>query len=332
MVKENFVNKNHPATQDGDLGDTLDVELENASLPQESLQAEERSWKRITSKLIILFAIVVLASIVLSVLPDGTANEIFDNVKPYINYKLLFFIASGFLAQMVDGVLGMGYGVTSATCLMSLGVSPVSISAAIHTSEIFTTGISGYNHYKFKNVNKKMFKHLVIPGVLGAIIGAIFLVFLGDNASKWLSPLVALYALFLGIKILMKAFRNNQKKEKAKRIGWLAVVGGFLDSFGGGGWGPIVTSTLVSKGRSPGITIGTVSLTEFFVTLSSAATFFIAVGVQDWNVIVGLIVGGTIAAPIAARLVGVLPKKTMMIGVGIMIIIWCIRLLVKSFS
>jgi uncharacterized membrane protein YfcA len=292
---------------------------------------DESRWKKITTKLIIAFGLIILGSVVISYLPANTISEIIPTIKPYLNYELLFFIFSGFVAQMVDGVLGMGYGVTSATCLMSFGISPVSVSAAIHTSEIFTTGISGYSHYKFKNVNKKMFRHLVIPGVAGAILGAVFLVFLGDNAGKWLSPLVALYALFLGTKILIKAFKVNAKKERVKRIGWLAGIGGFLDSFGGGGWGPIVTSTLVSKGRSPGVTIGTVNLTEFFVTLASAAAFFIAIGVNHWNIVAGLIIGGGIAAPLAAKLAGRLPKRTMMIAVGIMIIIWCARMLVKSF-
>jgi uncharacterized membrane protein YfcA len=226
----------------------------------------------------------------------------------------------------------MGYGVISATCLMSFGISPVSSSAAIHTSEIFTTGISGYSHYKFGNVNKKLFRHMLIPGVLGAIAGVLMLVFLGEKAGKWLMPLIALYAIFLGLKILLKAFQIKKANSKAKRIGWLAAAGGFLDSFGGGGWGPIVTSTLISKGRDPKYTIGSVCLTEFFVTLASAITFFLTVGVHHWNIVLGLIIGGSIAAPFAARLAGKLPKKTMMIAVGIMVIIWCIRMFIKSIG
>jgi len=213
---------------------------------------------------------------------------------------------------------------------MSFGVNPVSVSAAIHASEIFTSGISGYSHYRFGNVNKKLFKHLVIPGIIGAILGALLLVFLGEKAGSWLMPVFALYALFLGVKILIKAFQKPAKDRKVKRIGWLAWTGGFLDSFGGGGWGPIVTSTLIAKGRSPKYTIGSVSLTEFFVTLASAATFFVTVGIQHWNIVLGLLIGGSIAAPIAARLAGRLPRKTMMIAVGIMVIIWCVRMIVKS--
>jgi uncharacterized membrane protein YfcA len=215
---------------------------------------------------------------------------------------------------------------------MSFGVSPVASSAAIHTSEIFTTGISGYSHYRFGNVNKKLFKHLVIPGILGAIGGALLLVMLGEKAGKWLMPLVALYAMFLGLKIILKAIQIKKASVKAKRIGWLAGAGGFLDSFGGGGWGPIVTSTLVSKGRDPRYTIGSVCLTEFFVTMASATTFFLTVGIHHWNIVLGLIIGGSLAAPIAARFAGKLPRKTMMIAVGIMVIIWCIRMFFKSIG
>jgi uncharacterized protein len=172
--------------------------------------------------------------------------------------------------------------------------------------------------------------HLVIPGVAGAVLGAASLVLLGNHSAEWLMPFVALYAAFLGFKILMKAYQDKRKTSKTKRIGWLAAVGGFLDSFGGGGWGPIVTSTLIAKGRSPKYTVGTVSLTEFFVTVASAFTFFITIGVSHWNIVLGLILGGSAAAPFAAKLAGKLPRKTMMTGVGILVIAWSLRLFIKS--
>jgi uncharacterized membrane protein YfcA len=290
----------------------------------------EQRWKSLASKLILAFVLMVIGHLVISYLPLPSVKEVGKGIEPYFNYQFLFFVLAGFLAQMVDGVLSMGYGVTSATCLMSFGVSPVAMSAAIHTSEIFTTGISGYSHYKFGNVNKKLFKHLVVPGVLGAILGAILLIFLDEKYGKWLMPVIAVYAGFLGLKILIKAFQLNTKAKKVKRVGWLAGAGGFLDSFGGGGWGPIVTSSLIAKGRSPKYTVGSVSLTEFFVTLSSAFTFFVTIGVSHWNIVLGLLIGGGIAAPIAARLAGKLPRKTMMIAVGIMVMIWCVRMIIKS--
>jgi uncharacterized membrane protein YfcA len=290
----------------------------------------EQWWNKLTSRLILAFLLMVVGHLVISYLPLPTIPEMVRHVKPYFDYHFVFFVLAGFLAQMVDGVLSMGYGVTSATCLMSFGVPPVAMSGAIHTSEIFTTGISGYSHYKFGNVNKKLFRHLVIPGIIGAILGAVMLVYLNDQYGKWIMPVVAVYAGFLGLKILIKAFQVQPRSRKVRRIGWLAWIGGFLDSFGGGGWGPIVTSSLIAKGRSPKYTIGSVSLTEFFVTLSSAFTFFLTVGVSNWNIVLGLLIGGGIAAPIAARLAGKLPRKTMMIAVGIMVMIWCIRMIIKS--
>lgn len=297
-----------------------------------SAQAAEKKWKKVASILIILFTAMVLGHVILSAIPLPPIRELWAQAGQYINGQFFLFILAGFLAQLVDGLLGMGYGVTSATCLISFGVNPVAVSAAIHTSEIFSSGVSGYSHYKFGNVNRKLFRHLVVPGVLGAILGAGLLVIAGEHAGKWLMPAIAVYAMFLGVKIFSRAFQFRQAGNgKIKNVGWLAGAGGFLDSFGGGGWGPIVTSTLISKGRHPRYTIGTVSLTEFFVTLASAATFFFTAGISHLAVVIGLLIGGVVAAPIAARLAGKLPAKTMMIGVGVIVMIWSIRLLVKSF-
>ena len=209
--------------------------------------------------------------------------------------------------------------------------SPAAISGSIHTAEIFASGASGYSHYKFGNVNKKLFKVLLIPGIIGAVLGAILLVKFGDTHISYVRPIMAVYTLFLGVKILMNAFRAINLKKKFKRYGWLAGVGGFLDSFGGGGWGPIVSATLITKGRTPKYVVGSVSLTEFFVTLASAFTFFTMIGVQHWQVIIALIIGGLIAAPFAARLSGKLPRKSSLILLGVIVVVWSIRILVKVF-
>jgi uncharacterized membrane protein YfcA len=242
-----------------------------------------------------------------------------------------WMVLAGFLAQLVDGALGMGYGVTSATILLSAGVNLSAISGSIHTAEIFASGASGYSHYKFGNVNKKLFKILVIPGVIGAILGAILLAKFGDTHAQYLRPVMAAYTLFLGLRILLNAFREQKITKKFKNYGPLAGVGGFLDSFGGGGWGPIVTTTLITKGRSPKYVIGSVSLTEFFVTMASAFTFFTILGVSHWQVIVALIIGGLVAAPLAAKLTGRLPRKSSFILLGLLVIIWSMRILVKAF-
>ncbi|WP_223649023.1 TSUP family transporter [Hymenobacter psoromatis] len=233
------------------------------------------------------------------------------------------FVAVGFGAQLIDGMLGMGYGVVSAISLMSLGLNPLAVSASIHTAEMFTSGASGYHHYQFGNVNKRLFKVLLLPGIAGSVGGALLLVHFGVKYANYIKPLLAVYLLILGIRIIAKAVRKQpQVRRKVKNAGWLAGAGGFLDSFGGGGWGPLVTSTLIANGRTPNFVIGTVSLVEFFVTLASALTFFSMGGLSHWQIVAGLIVGGVAAAPLAARLAGRIPTRLMFIGVGLMVVAW----------
>lgn len=238
-----------------------------------------------------------------------------------------FLLVAGFLAQLVDGALGMGYGITGATILLSSGINPAMISAGIHTSELFSSGLSGYSHYRFGNVDKNLFKKLLWPGIIGSIAGAVLIILLGKEYGSMVRPILALYTMFMGITLLVRAFRTIQAKRELKNYGTLAGAGGFLDAFAGGGWGPVVTSTLISKGHTPNTTIGTVSLTEFFVTLASSATFVLFLGVSHWQVIAGLILGGLIAAPIAALIAGRIPRKIAMIALGILVVIWSARIL-----
>lgn len=239
------------------------------------------------------------------------------------NAKMFYvFVAVGFGAQLVDGLLGMGYGVVTAISLMSMGMSPVAVSASIHTAEMFASGASGYSHYKLGNVNRRLVKALVLPGVLGAVSGALLLSYTGERYAAWIKPVLAAYLLYLGFRLLARAFSRMERKRKATRLGWLAGAGGFLDSFGGGGWGPLVTSTLIARGRTPQYVIGSVSLTEFFITFASALTFFATLGVSHWQIVLGLIVGGVLAAPLAARLAGRISTRAMFLGVGLMVIIW----------
>jgi uncharacterized membrane protein YfcA len=291
---------------------------------------QEKKWKRIANWSLVVLALLFITFGVLAYVPADTVIAYLQTVPGKIDEQFLWMLAIGFAAQMVDGALGMGYGVISTTLLLSGGVNPVVVSGSIHTAEMFSSGASGYSHYKFGNVNKKLFKTLLIPGVIGAICGALLLGFFGEKYAGWLRPIISVYTLLLGIRILINAFKKNIKSQKVKRAGWLAGAGGFLDSFGGGGWGPLVTSTLISKGRSPKYVIGSVSLTEFFVTFSSAVTFFLILGVSHIDTVLGLIIGGLIAAPLAARLVGKLPIKKMFLGVGIIVIISSIRIIWNS--
>ncbi|WP_205504467.1 TSUP family transporter [Rufibacter psychrotolerans] len=286
----------------------------------------EKPWKKIASGVALAFFFMIFGRLAFSAITFDQVSAFVGNIEP-IFYWMIF---AGFLAQMVDGALGMGYGVTSTTVLLSLGVNLPAISGSIHTAEIFSSGISGFSHYKFGNVNKKLFKVLLVPGVIGAIVGAWLLAKVGEEHANYVRPILAAYTLVLGVRIIYTAFKKNRERKKIKKAGILAGAGGFLDSFGGGGWGPLVTSTLIAKGRTPRFVIGTVSITEFFVTFASALTFFAMLGLSHLQVIIGLVLGGMLAAPIAARLAGRLPMKTMFIAVGSLVIIWSLRILLKA--
>jgi len=278
----------------------------------------------------ILFGVVVSIAVVLLIFYGA------DTIKSYdwgslIGPEFLLFVLGGFIAQMIDGSLGMAYGVSASSFLLSFGISPAASSASVHTAEIFTSGVSGLTHLKFQNVNKKLFKSLLIPGMLGAIAGAYILYSL-EEYNYIIRPLVAVYTLALGLAIIRKAILQTPKRRKTKNVPALASFGGFMDSIGGGGWGPIVTTTLIARGRHPRYTVGSVNLAEFFVSLASSLTFFATIGISHIQIIVGLIIGGIIAAPIAAHLTRKLPLKRMMILVGIVVILVSIRLLIKSIS
>jgi len=288
---------------------------------------QEKKWKRIAYICLFILAILFIGIAIYTNFTYQDAVAFGQDLYSQLDDKFLWMLLVGFMAQLVDGALGMGYGVISTTLLLSGGLNPAVISGSIHTAEMFSSGASGFSHYRFGNVNKKLFKTLLIPGVLGAIAGALLLGYAGEAFSVWIRPVISIYTLLLGIRILTNAFKEKQKPQKVKRAGWLAGAGGFLDSFGGGGWGPLVTSTLISKGRTPKYVIGSVSLTEFFVTMASAVTFFFILGVSHWQSILGLILGGVVAAPLAARLVGKLPIKKMFIGVGIIVIISSVRII-----
>lgn len=241
--------------------------------------------------------------------------------------EIILFIIIGFIAQMIDGALGMAYGVTSNSFLLAIGISPAPASAAVHTSEIFTSGVSGFSHFHFRNIDMTIFRKLVITGVIGGIIGAYLLISL---PADFIKPFVAIYLLITGISIILKArSKHNIKKDTTKLLP-LGAIGGFFDAIGGGGWGPIVTSTLISKGNNPKHSIGTTNLAEFFVTIAQVATFIATIGLVHWNVIIGLIIGGVIAAPFAAYTCGKLPNRLIMVLVGFTILILCTRTLIKA--
>lgn len=252
-------------------------------------------------------------------------------VKLALNIPADFYLmlAIGFAAQLVDGALGMGYGIMCSTMMMLFGVNLPVISSSIHTAEVFSSAVSGYTHYKFGNVNKKLLIWLAIPGVIGAVSGALLLIYLGNTYETFAYIAVSVYTLIIGLRLIYLAFKNINAKSKIKKVGVLGFTGGFMDSFAGGGWGPIVTSTLLAKGRKMNFVVGTVSLSEFFVTFAAALTFFATLGVTHWTTLAGIIIGGTIAAPIAARLTGKLPRKAALLLVAALVITFSVRIILK---
>lgn len=257
-----------------------------------------------------------------------TVDEIKTHIAnvPDIFWKMLLV---GFVAQIVDGAIGLGYGIMCSTTMMLMGVKLPAISGSIHTAEIFSSGISGFSHYKFGNVNKKLFLALVIPGVIGAVAGSLLLVYLGTKYETITYVVLATYTLFIGFKLLFLGFKKKVAKQKVKNAGVLGFAGGFLDSFAGGGWGPVVTSTLLSKGKKSRYVVGTVSLTEFFVTLSASITFFFSLGISHGYIVAGLIFGGVIASPIAAKVAGKIPQKLAILAVALLVITFSIRIILK---
>src|SRR5687767_11992607 len=226
-------------------------------------------------------------------------------------------VAIGLLAQAVDGALGMAYGVTASTFLLGMGATPAVASASVHIAEIFTTGVSGIAHVRYGNVNKKLFLRLLVPGTLGALAGVVLVT---QIDGKLLKPYVAAYLLLMGLYILSKAFRRiRAAQQEPRHVGKLALFGGFVDSVGGGGWGPVVTSTLVGTGNDPRTTVGSVSFAEFFVTLATAASFTLLAVEGTWPVVAGLVAGGVLAAPFAARLCRGLRPRLLLALVGLLI-------------
>lgn len=227
-------------------------------------------------------------------------------------------VGVGLLAQVIDGALGMAYGITSTSFLLAAGAPPAMASGATHLAEVFTTGVSGVAHLKLGNVNRRLFFSLLLPGSIGALLGTWVL---ASVDGKALRPWVNGYLLLMGLYVLSKAFRKHRRTAsiEPKRIAPLAMFGGFMDTTGGGGWGPIVTTSLVGAGHDPRTTIGSVNLAEFFLTVSVATAFFTILDDTVWVLVAGLAIGGLFAAPLAAYLTRHLQARTLLILVGCLI-------------
>lgn len=228
----------------------------------------------------------------------------------------------GFLAQLVDGALGMAYGIISNSFLLSLGISPAVSSASIHIAEVFTTLTSGVCHFRLGNVDKKLLRCLVLPGVAAGIIGAASAAVIPGRIIK---PFVTVYLIVMGVVLVNRVLRQKVVEKRiptgSKWLGALGSVGGFFDAVGGGGWGPIVTSTLLGRGYHPRKVVGSVNLAEFFVTLAQSVTFIALLHTICWEVVLGLVMGGVVTAPLAAMVCRRMRPKLMMTTIASMLLV-----------
>ena len=251
-------------------------------------------------------------------------------------WVLLLVSVAGFLAQLVDGAMGMAFGITSTSLLLFLAYSPAAASAIVHLAEIATSSISGIAHIRYKNVDWHALVKVAVPGSIGAFIGAVLLSNIDLSASR---PWTASVLLALGVLILYRFTRSSiLGKKRRARARWLAplgLVGGFVDSTGGGGWGPMVTTSLTaSNALEPRKAIGTTNTAEFAISIAASIGFLLGLGAEQipWDAVLALLIGGVIAAPVAAWLVSKAPQRLLGILVGNFIVFLNVRQLIISLE
>lgn len=237
-----------------------------------------------------------------------------------VDYDFLLLVLAGFVAQLVDGALGMGFGVVGTTIMLWIGLSPAHASTLVHIGEVFTTGASGLSHMALRNVDWRYVRRLAPGGMAGGALGAFGL---SQIDSEALRPLVMSYLAVMGVVIIVKALRraDTRPAREPKALGALGFIGGFLDATGGGGWGPIVTTTLIGRGHTPRLVVGSVNLTEFFVTVTISATFILSLGLGDISPVLGFLIGGVLAAPFAGLITRFAPATHLRVAVGSFILI-----------
>ena len=252
--------------------------------------------------------------------PDAGANAgraMEPDGRGAITGEILLYALVGFVAQLVDGALGMAFGVISTSVLLFMGLPPAAASASVHVAEVVTTGISGLSHWLHGNVDRRLFLRLAVAGVIGGAIGAYVLT---ELPVKFVQPAVAIYLCAMAGLIVYKVFKRTPPRASTAGVGPLGFAGGFLDAAGGGGWGPIVVSTLVARGVSPRHTIGSVNLAEFFVTVAISISFLVAMGPVYMLAAGGLVIGGAIAAPLAGWMSKAIPPRLLMALVSILVL------------
>ncbi|WP_343664041.1 sulfite exporter TauE/SafE family protein [Chryseobacterium mucoviscidosis] len=288
--------------------------------------------RKVQFRLNVFFVTIALLAVVAFTMYElGYLDDLFT-VLAKDNYIFYWMMLVGVLAEIVAGSMGMGYGVICTTTLLFLGIPPHAVSASIHSAESFTTAAGSISHIRLKNVSKSLVKRLAIPAVFGAIIGAVSLTYLGEYYSKITKTIISFYTLYLGIQILSNAFKNKQDKKLKRKTNLtrLGVIGGFIDSFAGGGWGPLVTGTLIKNSFTPRFAVGSSTVAKFILTLTAAITFIFTLGIQHWNIILGLLIGGIFTAPFSAMLTAKLPVKSMFVIIGTLVIVMSSITIYKS--
>lgn len=310
------------------------VQHENENIVEEIIASKEMvvaeqeftsSRRKVFYKYTIAITIVALAVLLTYLFLSTDQLMALQTMLHKDHYLFYWMLLAGFCAELVAGSMGMGYGVICTTILLIMNVPPPIISASIHSAESFTSAAGSLSHWQLGNINKKLVKALAIPAIIGAVIGAISLTYVGENYAKLTKPVIAAYAMYLGFRILRNAYKskngNGNGIKKKTNIPVLGFIGGFIDSFGGGGWGPLVTGTFIKNGRTPRYVIGSSTTAKFILTVASAITFLFTVGIHHWNIVAGLLIGGIITAPFSAMLTSRLPVRKMFIAVGIVVII-----------
>ena len=312
-------------------------DMEDTLATEEVLSTEiVASSRKNVNAYFIAFAVLLIIAIGFYFLYPYIHIDVIRNALNKDHHLFYWMLLAGFLAEIVAGSMGMGYGVICTTILLILNIPPPIISASIHSAESFTSAAGTISHYKLGNINKRLTKLLAIPAIFGAVLGALALTYVGERYAKITKPFIAAYTMYLGIRILQNAFKkpngtkNGNGKKKKTNITALGLIGGFIDSFGGGGWGPLVTGTFIKNGRTPRYVIGSSTAAKFVLTVVSAITFIFTVGIHHWNIVAGLLIGGIITAPFSALLTSRLPVRKMFVVVGIVVIIMSLITIYRS--
>ena len=305
---------------------TPEETIEEITLSKEVVLADtelKSSRKKVFNKYIVAIVIILVGLLFTYYFLSPDQLTALQDVLNKDHHKFYWMLLVGFGAELIAGSMGMGYGVICTSLLLILNVPPAVVSASIHSAEAFTSAAGSISHWQLGNVNKKLVGKLAIPAVIGAVIGAILLTEMGKKYSNITKPIIAAYTIYLGIKILQNAFKKKKVNELKKQtnITVLGFIGGFIDSFGGGGWGPLVTGTFIKNGRTPRFVIGSSTVAKCILTVASAVTFLFTIEDHPWNVVAGLLIGGIVTAPFSAMLTSKLPAKKMFIAVGVVVIV-----------